>query len=207
MMRICVLGATGRVGSEIVRCALADGHTVTALARRPDALHVAHGSLYIVEGNALHKETIQRAVRHCDAVVSALGTEGAKTLSISMPYVLEAMEEEGVRRIVTVGTAGILQARSNPALYRFQSNESRRTSTQAAEDHLQAYQILQSSLVDWTIVCPTHLVDGDATYQYRVETTMLPNGGRKITVGDTAHFTYKQLFSSNYNKERVGIAY
>lgn len=206
-MRICVLGATGRVGTDIVKRALADGHNVTALARIPAALGISHRSLQIVEGNALHKEAIPTAVRGCDVIISALGTDGGNTLSKSMLYVLEAMQEEGLRRIVTVGTAGILQARFSPNLYRFQSNESRRTATRAAEDHLQAFQTLQASSMDWTIVCPTHLIDGDATYQYRVEANVLPLEGRRISVGDTAHFTYTQLFTSSYNKARVGIAY
>lgn len=41
-----------------------------------------------------------------------------------------------------------------------------------------------------TVVCPTHLIDGEATEVYRTEKDILPEGGSKITVGDTAHFAW-----------------
>ena len=43
-----------------------------------------------------------------------------------MPQNKRKMEEEGVRKIITIGTAGILQARTNLNLYRFQSTESKK---------------------------------------------------------------------------------
>ena len=41
-----------------------------------------------------------------------------------------------------------------------------------------------------TVVCPTHLIDGEATEVYRTEKDILPEGASKITVGDTAHFAW-----------------
>jgi len=35
----------------------------------------------------------------------------------------------------------------------------------------------------------------------------LPEGGAQISVGDTADFAYKQIFSEEFMKMRVGIAY
>jgi putative NADH-flavin reductase len=206
-MYICLFGATGRVGNEILKRAIAGGHEVTVLVRNPRTLQISHPKLRVIEGDVLREQNIRTAIHGCRAIVSALGTDGANTLSESMPIFLKVMKEENIHRIITVGTAGILQARSNPSVYRFQSAESRRKSTKAAEDHLKAYELLNQSKTDWTIVCPTHLIDGSATYEYRVEKDMLPAGGMKITVGDTAHFTYEQLFTFRYNKARVGIAY
>ncbi|WP_028400020.1 NAD(P)-dependent oxidoreductase [Ectobacillus panaciterrae] len=206
-MHICLFGATGRVGTEVLRRALQDGHAVTALVRNPNLLQISHPNLHVIEGNVLREHDVQTAMLQCEAVISALGTDEASTLSDSMPLLLRAMRNENVTRIITVGTAGILQARSNPSVYRFQSAESRRKSTKAAEDHLKAYELLKQSHTDWTVVCPTHLVNGDATGEYRTEKNMLPVDGIKITVGDTALFTYEQLFSLRHNQDRVGIAY
>lgn len=105
-------------------------------------------------------------------------------------------------------TAGILQARTDLNLYRFQSTESKRKTTTAAEDHLAAYKVLSNSNnLCWTVVCPTHLIDGEATEVYRTEKDILPEGGSKITVGDTAHFAWDLCKKNIYENSRVGIAY
>ncbi|MFX3625332.1 MAG: NAD(P)-dependent oxidoreductase [Ectobacillus sp.] len=205
-MRICLFGATGRVGMVFLKRAIAGGAYVTALARNSEQLFI-NKQVNCIKGNVLQEDDVRKAARNCDIIVSALGTDGADTLSKSMPFILKAMEAEGIKRLITVGTAGILQARTNPSVYRFQSRESRRKSTQAAEDHLKAYLLLKQSNLDWTIVCPTHLIDGEPAYLYRVEKDMLPVNGERITVGDTAHFIYQQLHSLDYNQTRVGIAY
>ncbi|WP_379967707.1 NAD(P)-dependent oxidoreductase [Ectobacillus sp. sgz5001026] len=205
-MHIALYGATGRVGSELLRLLLADGHSVTALVRDKTAC-ILHDHMSIIEGDVLHQRDVFRSMKGCDVVLSALNTEGGSTLSTSMPYIVESMKREGITRIVTIGTAGILQARSNPSLYRYESSESRRTSSRAAIDHRKAYETVKQSAVDWTIVCPTHLIDGRATYTYRVEEEVLPLGGTTITVGDTAHFAYEVLMKSSFHLTRVGISY
>jgi putative NADH-flavin reductase len=92
-----------------------------------------------MEGDVLHETDVQRAIAGADVVISALGTDGAQTLSKSMPNIIRTMKENHISRIITVGTAGILQARSNPSVYRFQSSESRRKSTAAAEDLMSCF--------------------------------------------------------------------
>lgn len=205
-MRILILGATGRVGSLIVEHALRDGHEVTALVRDPGKVQVREG-LTLSEGNACDAADIRRAAKEQDIVISALNTDKTTTLSDSMPLIIDAMRKFGIRRIVTVGTAGILQSRTEPELLRYQSSDSKRKSTRAAEEHRRVYELLQASDLDWTIVCPTYLPDGEAVGGYRVERDYLPEGGERITVGDTAEFAYGQLESREYVGCRVGIAY
>lgn len=124
-----------------------------------------------------------------------------------MPFIIEAMEKEAIKRIITIGTAGILQSRISPKLLRYQTGESKQKSTRAAEEHNKVYNMLQRSNLDWTIVCPTYLPDGERTSIYRIERNFLPEGSSKISVPDTAEFAYRQIQSSNHIKIRVGIAY
>ena len=206
-MNILILGATGRVGSQLVNYALHDKHHVTALVRSPEKIQINNEHVTIIRGNVLNKEDIERAMYGIDVVISTLNTDGATTLSESMPHIIEAMENEGIQRIITVGTAGILQSRTTPDLLRYQSSESKRKLTRAAEDHHKVYDLLKQSSLHWTIVCPTYLPDGDRLGEYRVERDYLPVDGAKIHVSDTAEFTYKQIYSDEYIKSRVGIAY
>lgn len=207
LLNILILGATGRVGSHIVKYALQDGHHVTAFVRTPEKIQLTNENLTIIQGNVLNDEDIVRGMHGIDVVISALGTDGATTLTESMPSIIEAMENEGIQRIITVGTAGILQSRTTPNLLRYQSNESKRKLTRAAEEHHKVYDMLKQSTLEWTIVCPTYLPDGERLGAYRVERDLLPVDGAKIYVPDTAEFTYKQIESNNYIKSRVGIAY
>ncbi|GGE60763.1 NAD(P)-dependent oxidoreductase [Priestia taiwanensis] len=206
-MKICILGSTGRVGSELLQLALQDSHDIKVLVRDKNRLTVSHRNLHIIEGNVLDENDVKKVLKETDIVISALGTDGNGTLSKCMLHIIKHMKEEEIGRIITIGTAGILQARTNPKIYRFQSEESKRRSTTAAEDHLAAYLSLKSSGLCWTNICPTHLIDGEKTGTYRTEVDMLPLNGSKITVGDTAHFTWSLVKKEGYENSRVGIAY
>ena len=206
-MKLLILGATGRVGSQLMNLALHDNHHVTALVRSPEKIQLENEQLTIIQGNVLHKEDLKRAMVGIDVVISALNTDGATTLSDSMPLIIDAMENEGIQRIITIGTAGILQSRVTPDLLRYQSSESKRKLTRAAEDHHKAYELLNQSSLQWTIVCPTYLPDGERLGDYRVERDFLPVDGVKIHVSDTADFAYKMITSNEFIGSRVGIAY
>ncbi|MGA9288019.1 MAG: SDR family oxidoreductase [Anaerobacillus sp.] len=205
-MRILLLGATGRVGSDVLRLSAADHHDVTVLVRSPNKLEIKEG-ITVVEGNVLDQESLNQATKGVEVVVSALGTDKSTVLSESTPLIINAMKKNNVKRIVTVGTAGILRSRTEPSLFRYESSESRRKTTRAAEEHRKMYEMLAESGLDWTIVCPTYLPDGPASGQYRTNEEVLPEDGREISVGDTAHFVYQELKESKHLYKRVGLAY
>ena len=206
-MNILVLGGTGRVGSQIVTYALHDRHHVTVLVRTPERIQINNENLTIIQGNVLNKDDIVDVMHGIDVVISALNTDGTTTLSESMPLIIEAMENEDIKRIITVGTAGILQSRTTPNSLRYQTSESKQKSTRAAKEHHKVYDMLRQSTLEWTIVCPTYLPDGERVGKYRIDRNFLPEGGAKISVSDTAEFTFKQIKASDYIKSRVGIAY
>ncbi|MCZ8537561.1 SDR family oxidoreductase [Paenisporosarcina quisquiliarum] len=205
-MNITIFGATGRVGNNILRSALEDGHLVTALVRTPSKL-TPHENLTIIEGDIREQQSVNVAIQGADAVVSAIGTDKTTTLTDAIPLIIEAMQKVEIKRIITIGTAGILQSRTNPELYRFQSTESKRRLTFAAEQHAKVFEKLAATNLDWTVVCPTYLPDGVSTGQWRTEMNFLPENGVEISVGDTAEFAYKELLDPQFTKVRVGLAY
>jgi uncharacterized protein len=206
-VNICLLGATGRVGSVILENALKDNHSIQALVRDPQKLLIKSQNLHIIVGNALNRQNISEAISGSDVVVSALNTDGTSLLSESMPIIIEQMRIQQIRRIITIGTAGILQARSEPNLYRFQSSESKRKTTKDAEEHLKAFLLLKESGLDWTVVCPTYLPLGERIGTYRYEKNIIPENPSSISVYDTGDFAYNQLFSDQFVGYRVGLTY
>ncbi|WP_280768684.1 NAD(P)-dependent oxidoreductase [Salipaludibacillus daqingensis] len=208
-MNILLFGATGRVGLKVLQLALQDGHEVTAFVRSPDNLPanlLNKPNLHLFIGNVLETKDIVSVMNDTFHVVfSALSTDKTTTLSDGIPSIIEAMEKNNLKRFISIGTAGILQARSDSTIYRFQSSESRRKSTTAAEEHLKAYFALKNSNLDWTIFCPTYLPDGEASHQIIYELDMLPENTTKITVDDTAWFSYKHIYHEEFYKHRVGI--
>lgn len=205
-MRISLFGGSGRVGSILLTMFLEDGHHVTALARNPEKLPV-HPNLTVIQGDAKELAAIATTILGSEAVVSALGTDKTTTLSESIPHMIQAMKDEKIKRIVTIGTAGILQSRIDPEQLRYEAGDSNRKLTAAAEEHDAAYRALADSDLDWTIVCPTYLPDGESTGTYRTENHLLPIEGKQVSTGDTAHFAAQELVACNHVHARVGIAY
>ncbi|MDR4937603.1 NAD(P)H-binding protein [Rossellomorea marisflavi] len=197
-MNTALFGSTGRVGSII-----ADqlGQKANRLVRTPT------GNGVEIKGNVLNQKDIDLVLEGRDAVISTLNTDKTDVLSRSMPLILNGMRRHGIKRIITCGTAGILDASHSTGLYRFQSDESKRRSTTAAEDHLSAYLMLKASEMEWTIVCPTYLPDGERTGVFRTSEQVLPEGGRSISTHDTADYMLKVLDEGLHIRKRVGICY
>lgn len=233
-MRILLLGATGRVGQSVLQYALHDGHEVTVLVRSLDKLNAQLEeyadklvatydsvsdidrslpiseqlpNLHVHVGDVLSSDNLYQALDGVEAVISTLNTDKTTTLSVSTPILVDLMQKKSIARIITVGTAGILQSRIEADKYRYESSESKRKSTRAAEEHRMMYETLRDSGLDWTVVCPTYLPEGEYTGVYRDEQDVLPEDGTSISTGDTAYFTYQQLSDLRYIGHRVGLAY
>lgn len=207
-MKVLLLGATGRVGNQLLELLLNSNHEVIALVRDPQKLNFEHSSLTVISGNTLNFVDLDKVTSsQITGVISALNTDGNYTLSKTMDLLIPLLESKKIERFVTIGTAGILQSRSEPNTLRYLSSESKRKSTSAAADHQNAYFKINSSKLEWTIVCPTYLPDGPITKQYRLEKDFLPINGSSISTGDTAYFAFIEFFHKNFVKTRVGISY
>lgn len=206
-MKILLLGATGRVGSFLVNLLLDANIELVLLVRDESKITIQHDLLTVLSGNTLNVQDLQKATENVNGVISALNTDGVNTLSRTMELLIPLLEKKNINRIVTIGTAGILQSRLVPSTLRYLSPESKRKSTTAAIDHERAYQFLKASQLNWTVVCPTYLPDGPIRKKYRLVENFLPLDGKSISTGDTAYFAFKEFFECKYNRTRVGISY
>lgn len=101
-MKVTVLGASGRAGSEITRELAARGHTVTAVARKPEAIPTGTG-ITAVKGDASDAPALADLIRGSDAVISALHFD------VPAATLLSALKSAGVPRLLVTGGAASLE--------------------------------------------------------------------------------------------------
>ena len=107
-MKIALFGATGLTGPSVLSEALARGHHVTALARKPEAITAIHQSLQVVKGDAMTASDVGACIDGCEAVLHCLGVGGRgdgkpnSLVSDSVALLVPAMKEQGVRRLVVM---------------------------------------------------------------------------------------------------------
>lgn len=203
-MKVALFGATGRVGNAILTLLLEKGMKVNALVRKPESLQPQNG-LTVLQGDARNPSDIEATLTGVDAVISALGTDKSTVLTESITHIISNMQKKQVQRIITIGTAGILDSRTEPGKLRYQSTESKRKSTMAAKEHHRVFHLLKDTLLEWTIICPTYLPTGDSTNDYIVLRDKLPETAVQTTTGDTALFTVNELLKKEHIGYRVGI--
>lgn len=206
-MKLIVFGATGGTGQQVVAQALAQGHTVTAFARRAAGVAVEHANLAVVEGDIVDPAAVAAAVAGHDVVISALGTRGGPAvLPEGTRHILEAMQRGGVRRSLWVSSFGAgdsLQQMSWLAQTIIVKGFLRRA---IQEKELQE-AIIMADASDWIIARPGGLTDGPLTGSYRVTGPGDKVGQPSISRADVADFLLKNLAAARYVRRAVGLTY
>ncbi len=209
-MKITIFGSTGGTGRELVRLGLDCGHTVTAFVREEAKLaDVRNDQLRVVQGDVLDRSTVSEGVAGQEAVLSAIGAGRARTRlrEDGTSNIIEAMEQAGVKRLVSLSSLGIGDSRSNlPFVLRFVIFPTVLRHTMA--DHERQERVIRQSNLDWTIVRPSYLTDGPhtGTYLHGFSATEKNLKGR-ISRADVADFMLKQLDDSRYVHETPGLSY
>jgi nucleoside-diphosphate-sugar epimerase len=77
-MKVCVVGASGKLGQYMVRHALDRGHEVVGVCREQSVgkLDAFTGRMTVVPGPTDDREIIERAVAGCDGVLVVLVPRG-----------------------------------------------------------------------------------------------------------------------------------
>ncbi len=207
-MRLSLFGSTGRVGRRLIEYALAEGHTVRALARTPAKLAPRPG-LEVVTGDVLDPAAVARVITGTEAVLSTLGGAGledpGEAQSQGMRNIVAAMQAQGVRRVLGVAGSGILDSaegglrHDQPSFLAMFKPVSIR--------HMEAWHAMRDSDLDWTMVAAPDLVDGERTGTYRTLPERLPEKAKQISVEDVADFMLKEMTARAHLRRRVGIGY
>jgi uncharacterized protein len=207
-MKILIFGATGMTGQQIINQVIAYGHTAVAFGRNVfEELSTERKYLELFRGYLFSEDDIKKALKGCDAVLSAIGgaTDGTdKARSLGMKKIVAAMEKKGPKRIIAIGGLGVLNA--DEEKYIFETPDFPQKFKAVTAEHFQAFETLRDSSLDWTFLCPPNILDGGPTEDYNLNRNYPAEGQPHINAGDLADFMVKELKANEFLKCRVGIA-
>lgn len=208
-MNVIIFGATGTVGLLAVKEALKEGHTVTAFARRPEALGIAHEGLTLFAGDALSQQDVTRALKGHDAAIVTLGAGMSRKSLIRSEgtmNVIRAMQQHGVRRLICQSTLGTHETWSNLNFF-WKRIMFGLLLKPVFLDHELQEMLVRASGLDWTIVRPAAFADGPASGTYKEDFAPTErNLTLKITRQDIAQFLTKQLADLRYRRRAVSLS-
>jgi putative NADH-flavin reductase len=203
-MNLFILGATGGIGSALVKQALKHGHTVTAFVRSPEKITEPQPNLRIQQGDPRQPDQLTASMTGHNAVISALGVRSLTKRTLLKDCArstVEAMRTSGVRRLLVV-SAALLFPDAGPLAppLRFILHYN-------IVDSKVMEEIVAASDLDWTITRPPRLTDGKHTGRFRVEVDRLPKNGFSISRADVAHFLLQAAEEQTYVRAVVGVCY
>ena len=206
-MKLVILGANGGTGKELVKLAIGDGHTVTAVTRNPRAFSEVKG-VKAVKADVTKGAELAEVFRGQDAVLSTLGNNNAKLRLIerSSEAIVSAMQATGVKRLAVELSFG---AAESAQLTKFTRTVMDLYLGKMLADQRKGVDIITKSNLDWTIFYATILTNGSLTKKIRVVSSGEKIGVKhKISRADVSHAMLESVTHSSYIKEQpvmVGI--
>lgn len=205
-MRILTVGATGRLGRDVVTEAIAGGHEVAALVRDP-ARAALPQEVEIVQGDVLEPSSLIPALRERDAVICALGTPSPRQRSALLEEgtnnQLQAMSQEGVRRLACVTLLGLGSSRSNASLL-YREVILRALAPMLSDKEAQE-QAVRGSDLDWVLIRPPRFVTRKARGSIRAIRDGDEGRVGHVIRADLARFLLDCVTNNTYLREAVAV--
>lgn len=216
MKKIVIIGATGYVGSAILKEALGRGHQVTAIVRNPEKLTLASPKLTVVGGDVTDTDFLSRELAKCDAVISAYNPGWSnpdiyeETLK-GYGSILCAVRKSGVHRFLMVGGAGSLLVAPGQMLMDQPGVPKKLLPGIRSMAKVYTDILLPEKTVDWVYLSPAaDMAPGERTGKFRLgkdELIVDRNGDSNISVEDFAVAMIDELEQENHHRERFTLGY
>jgi len=211
MSQLAIIGATGFVGRTLVQKALAAGHRVRALARRPEALAELAARIEVVRGDLFDPASLGQLVQGADAVISVAGPpfqghHAPEPYEKASSDLVAAARAAGARRIITIAGAaarlpgeklGVKRSLLRALLGRVVMPDIIRTKDREVA-------VIASSDLDWTIIRPPRIGKGAPTGKVRATDQDL--AGSTVDVEDLTDFILAQLQGREWVRRAPTIA-
>ena len=218
-MRVAVIGATGFVGSEIVKELINRNHSIKAFSRNKDKVIVSK-NVAAVEVDVNNIEALVTDLQGADVVVSAYNA-GWSNPDLYNDYIKgsnaieQATKQAGVKRLIVVGGAGSLYVNDQKELQLVDvpgfPDEIKPGAT-AARDYYNTLQNNQN--LDWTYFSPApEMHQGTSgvrkgTYRLGTDVPVFDEAGHSIlSVEDVAVVIADEVENAKHVKQRFTAAY
>lgn len=161
-MKLLIFGATGRTGRYLVSGAVAAGWAVHAAGRDPARLAELPEGIGIAEVDLLDQQYVSDVVRSIapDAIVSTVGgsAPGQQMIDeIGNNAITDAAARSGVRRVMQISSLACGDSRA------YASERIVAAIGPVLDAKTRAEDCLRRTDLEWTIIRPGGLTDGDAT--------------------------------------------
>jgi putative NADH-flavin reductase len=210
-VKLVIFGANGPTGRQTTEQAVAEGHEVTAVTRRPGEFPLSGPGLRVVGADVLDPGAVEDAVAGQDAVISALGVpygrKPVRVYSDGIGNISGAMTKHGVRRLVGVtstvlfdtaapGETFLFRKVLEPAVARFMGRT-------VYDDMRRMERVLRGTGHDWTVLRPGGLFDAETVSDYTVGTSRLP--GRYTARADLGNALLRHAVDGLHRQAYVDV--
>ena len=212
-MRIALIGATGFIGSAILKEALSRGHQVTALAAHPEKLAPAAGLTPTVAD--VHDQAgLAGQLKGHEAVISAFSGHAQGDVygyyMGGIRSIIGAVKAADVQRLLVVGGAGSLEVA--PGLQLLDTPGFPDMYRASAEGAREALKLLRAEqFLNWTMLSPSAVIaPGTHTGKFRLGTEQLladEKGESRISVEDYAVAMVDELEKPAHPRQRFTVGY
>lgn len=168
-MKICIIGASGKLGTYMVQHALDRGHEVVGVCRERSVnkLEAFKGRITVIPGATNDRQVIQRAVTGCDGVLTVLMPWGVQQYSSGTAQAVLDYAQPGARLIFSCGWH---ITRDGQDVYSLSFKAALKASAvigkllRAVEidDQVEACQRIFASPTRWTVVRGSDLEEGES---------------------------------------------
>jgi len=219
---LTIVAATGGIGRHLLTQALAMGHNVTAVVRRPAALPAAPARVVTADLGVPDESALRDAVTGADAVLSGLGPRTRADAAVAARgtrAMVAAMRSAGVRRIVVVSAApvGTVPSPRRPHPPRHDPGDGpfmryvlsplvRAVFREHYADLARMEDALRDSDLDWTVVRPPRLTNKPLTGRYRTAYGRNVPRGLTVSRADVAACMLRALDRPESIGQTVGVA-
>ncbi|HYK35786.1 NAD(P)-dependent oxidoreductase [Alloacidobacterium sp.] len=208
-MNVVLFGATGMIGSRVLKELVLRGHQVTAVVRDPSRVPNEPG-VKAVQGDVLNAAAVADVVKDADAVVSAYNPGQTPAAIVDATKSLIAgLKQAGVKRLIEVGGAGSLFVAPNVRLVDAPNFPTEWKAIALA--HGDALEVLRRSDLDWTYFSPAAFIQpGERTGKFRLGTDTLvadEKGTSRISAEDYAIALVDELENPKHIRQRFTVGY
>ena len=213
-MKVILIGATGMIGSRVLRELLNRGHQISAIVRSPDKLQ-PESNLSVVIGDVFNEDLLVESFKGHDAVIHAYkpptdhpDRRGEHLRAIRS--IVSAVRRAGLKRVLAIAGAGTLEVA--PGIKYMETAEFPKEWMMGAISTAEVTNTLrQHPELDWTALSPPHLIrPGIRTGVFRLGGDQLmrdENNESRISAEDYAVAMIDELENPRHIRRRFTLAY